>query len=237
MNAVLSSIIKTLFCCGTARTTTMTSSHRLSALTAITLGAALSMTAGLAVAGDVTSRPNRSVNALQPKPLTRGLSMGPQADPAVKAKEIGFHRHASAIARPDRCRSASARKSRRWPRASRRSISRSSSTIIPPRIPASSVPAVQELGQALSNANLQGLDLCRRRPHRCDRQRCLQPGSLRAPRRYHQALPHREVRHQRRRESSSATARASRRIRMRADETTINRRVQVVNMDTKTASK
>ena len=30
------------------------------------------------------------VNALQPKPLTRGLSVGPQVDPAVKAKEVSF---------------------------------------------------------------------------------------------------------------------------------------------------
>ena len=35
-------------------------------------------------------RPIKSFNALQPKPLTRGLTIGPQADPAVKAKEIGF---------------------------------------------------------------------------------------------------------------------------------------------------
>src|ERR1700730_13533648 len=68
----------------------MTSFHRLSALKAITLGAALSMTAGLAIAGDNNVSADQILNALQPKPLTRGLSAGPQVDPAVKAKEISF---------------------------------------------------------------------------------------------------------------------------------------------------
>src|SRR6202034_4247180 len=69
--------------------TTMTSLLRLSGLTAITLTAALSMTAGLAIAGDNVSA-DQIINALQPKPVTRGLSAGPQVDPSVKAKEIGF---------------------------------------------------------------------------------------------------------------------------------------------------
>jgi hypothetical protein len=68
----------------------MTSFHRLSATAAITLGAALSMTAGLAFAGDNNISADQILNALQPKPLTRSLSVGPQADPAVKAREIGF---------------------------------------------------------------------------------------------------------------------------------------------------
>ena len=43
------------------------------------------MTAGLAIAGDNVSA-DQILNALQPKkPLTRGLSAGPQADPAVSA--------------------------------------------------------------------------------------------------------------------------------------------------------
>ena len=68
----------------------MTSFHRLTALKAITLGAALSMTAGLALAGDNSVSTDQILNALQPKPMTRGLSAGPQIDPSVKAKEIGF---------------------------------------------------------------------------------------------------------------------------------------------------
>ena len=72
-------IIKTLI--GVNREdTTMTSFHRLSVLKAITLSAALSMTAGLALAGDNNVSANQIINALQPKPLTRGLSVGPQAD-------------------------------------------------------------------------------------------------------------------------------------------------------------
>jgi outer membrane protein OmpA-like peptidoglycan-associated protein len=68
----------------------MTSYLRLTALKAITLSAALSMTAGLALAGDNTVSTDQIVNALKPKPLTRGLSVGPQVDPAAKAKEAGF---------------------------------------------------------------------------------------------------------------------------------------------------
>src|SRR5476651_757366 len=68
----------------------MTSFNRFSALQAITLGAALSMTAGLATAGDNTVSADQILNALQPKPLMRGLSAGSQADPAVKAREIYF---------------------------------------------------------------------------------------------------------------------------------------------------
>ena len=72
----------------------MTSLLRLSGLTAITLTAALSMTAGLAIAGDNNVSADQIVNALQPskilKPVTRGLSAGPQVDPAVKDKEISF---------------------------------------------------------------------------------------------------------------------------------------------------
>ena len=68
----------------------MTSFYRLSALSAITLSAALSMTAGLAIAGEKVSA-DQILNALQPKkPLTRGLSAGPQTDPAVSAKQIQF---------------------------------------------------------------------------------------------------------------------------------------------------
>ena len=68
----------------------MTNFKKLSGLTAITFGAALSMTAGLAFAGDKVSA-DQILNALQPKkPLTRGMTTGPQADPAVEAKETGF---------------------------------------------------------------------------------------------------------------------------------------------------
>ena len=68
----------------------MTSFHGLSGIKAIvTIGAALSMTAGLALAGDNVSS-DQILQALKPTPVTRGLSSGPKVDPAVKAREIGF---------------------------------------------------------------------------------------------------------------------------------------------------
>ena len=70
----------------------MISFHRLSALKAIALGAALSMTAGLALAADNNVSADQIVTALRAKPLTRGLSTGPQSDAAAVARvrEIGF---------------------------------------------------------------------------------------------------------------------------------------------------
>jgi outer membrane protein OmpA-like peptidoglycan-associated protein len=133
----------------------MTNLHRLSALKVITLGAALSMTAGLALAGDNNVSADQIVNALQPKPLTRGLSIGPQADPAVKAKEIGF------------VQTLRNRKTRSLSMGEREEIAEISSTkpnidldiqfdYNSANISASSMPSVQSLGKALSNANLRG---------------------------------------------------------------------------------
>jgi outer membrane protein OmpA-like peptidoglycan-associated protein len=69
----------------------MTSVHRLFGIKAIvTIGVTLSMTAGLALAGDSNVSSDQILTALQPKPLTRGLSAGPHVDPAVKAKENHF---------------------------------------------------------------------------------------------------------------------------------------------------
>lgn len=133
----------------------MTSFLRLSGLKAITLSAALSMTAGLAIAGDNNVSADQILNALQPKPLTRGLSAGPQADPAVKAKEIGF------------VETLRNRKTRSLSLGEREEIAEIAST--KPKIDldiqfdynsadirASSMPAVQELGKALSSASLKG---------------------------------------------------------------------------------
>ena len=133
----------------------MTSLPRFSVLKALTLGAALSMTAGLAIAAENTVSADQILNALQPKPLTRGLSVGPQADPAVKAKEMGF----IATLRD--------RKSRSLSLGEREEIAEIAST--KPKIDldiqfdynsadirTSSMPAVQELGKALSDASLKG---------------------------------------------------------------------------------
>jgi outer membrane protein OmpA-like peptidoglycan-associated protein len=130
----------------------MTRFHGLSVLT---IGAALSMTAGLALAGDNTVSANQIVNALKPKPLTRGLSVGPQEDPAVQARETSF---------VDKLRN---RKSRSLSLGEREEIAEIAST--KPKIDLEihfdynsadiskdSVSSVQELGKALSNASLKG---------------------------------------------------------------------------------
>ena len=133
----------------------MTSFHRLNALKAITLGAALSMTAGLAFAGDNTISSAQILNALQPKPLTRGLSVGPQIDPSVTAKQTGF------------VQTVRNRTTRSLSMGEREEIAEIASTkpnidldiqfdYNSADISASSLPAVQSLGQALSNANLKG---------------------------------------------------------------------------------
>jgi len=133
----------------------MTSSHRLSRLKAITLGAALSMTAGLAMAGDGSVSADQIMNALRPKPQTRGLSAGSNADPAIAAKDIGF------------VQTLRNRKTRSLSLGEREQIAEIAST--KPKIDLeiqfdynsadirkSSVPEVQELGKALSDANLKG---------------------------------------------------------------------------------
>jgi outer membrane protein OmpA-like peptidoglycan-associated protein len=133
----------------------MTSFHRLTALKAITLGAALSMTAGLALAADNNISTDQILNALQPKPLTRGLSAGPQIDPSVKAKEISF------------VQTLRNRKTRSLSTGERQEIAEIASTkpnidldiqfdYNSADISASSLPSVQSLGKALSNANLKG---------------------------------------------------------------------------------
>jgi outer membrane protein OmpA-like peptidoglycan-associated protein len=132
----------------------MTSFHRLTALKAITLSAALSMTAGLAFAGDNISA-DQILNALQPKPLTRGLSAGPQANPADKAKEISF------------VQTLRNRKTRSLSLGEREEIAEIASTkpkidldiqfdYNSAEISSTSLGSVQELGKALSDARLKG---------------------------------------------------------------------------------
>jgi outer membrane protein OmpA-like peptidoglycan-associated protein len=133
----------------------MTSLLRLSGLKAIMLGAALSMTAGLALAGDNNVSADQIRNALQPKPLTRGLSIGPQADPSVKAKEISF------------VQTLRNRKTRSLSMGEREEIAEIASSrpnidldiqfdYNSADISTTSLPSVQALGKALSDANLRG---------------------------------------------------------------------------------
>jgi outer membrane protein OmpA-like peptidoglycan-associated protein len=132
----------------------MTSLLRFSGLKAMALGVALSMTAALAIAGDNVSA-DQILHALQPKPLTRGLSAGPQADPAVKAREVQF---------VDTLRN---RNTRSLSLGEREQIAEIAAT--KPKIDLdiqfdynsadirqSSMPSVQALGKALSDASLKG---------------------------------------------------------------------------------
>jgi outer membrane protein OmpA-like peptidoglycan-associated protein len=133
----------------------MTSISRLSGITAIALGAALSMTAGLALAGEVVSADQIS-KALQPKPLTRGLSAGQQQiDTATQAKETRF---------VDGLRN---RKTRSLSLSEREEIAQIASSkpkidleirfdYNSAEISKDSTQAVQELGKALSQASLKG---------------------------------------------------------------------------------
>jgi outer membrane protein OmpA-like peptidoglycan-associated protein len=133
----------------------MTSLLRLSGLTAITLTAALSMTAGFAIAGDNNVSADQIVNALQPKRVTRGLSAGPQADPAVKDKEASF------------IQTLRNRKTRSLSLGEREEVAQIASTkpnidldiqfdYNSDQIRKASMPAAEELGKALSNASLKG---------------------------------------------------------------------------------
>jgi outer membrane protein OmpA-like peptidoglycan-associated protein len=135
----------------------MTSFHRLSALKAIALGAALSMTAGLAFAADSNVSADQIVTALRAKPLTRGLSTGPQSDTAATARirEIGF------------VQTLRNRKTRSLSMGEREEIAEIASTkpkidldiqfdYNSAEISKTSMPSVQELGKALSNPDLKG---------------------------------------------------------------------------------
>ncbi len=126
---------------------------RFNGLSIATIGAALSMTAGLAFAGDTVSA-DKILGALKPKPLTRGLSVAP-VDTAEQAKVSSF---------VDTLRN---RKTRSISLGERQEIAEIAAT--KPKIDLEirfdynsadiskeSVSAVQELGNALSNADLKG---------------------------------------------------------------------------------
>ena len=126
-------------------------------LSIMTISAALSMTAGLAVAGDTVSA-DKILDALKPKPgVTRGLSTGPQqpADAAVQAKETTF------------VNTLRNRKTRSLSLGERQEIAELAAS--KPKIDLEihfdynsadiskgSVGAVQELGKALSDSSLKG---------------------------------------------------------------------------------
>jgi outer membrane protein OmpA-like peptidoglycan-associated protein len=125
---------------------------RFHGLSIVAFGAALSMTAGLAFAGDTVSA-DQILNALKPKPVTRGLSTGPQVDTAAQAKEASF---------VDTLRN---RKTRSLSLGEREEIAELAATkpnidleirfdYNSADISRNAMPAVQELGKALSDASL-----------------------------------------------------------------------------------
>jgi outer membrane protein OmpA-like peptidoglycan-associated protein len=134
----------------------MTNFLRFSGIKAITVCAALSMTAGLALAADNTVSADQIINQLRPMPLTRGLSISaPQIDPAVRAKEISF------------VQTVRNRKTRSLSLGEREEIAQIASSkpnidleihfdYNSAEISKTSTRAVQELGKALSNPSLKG---------------------------------------------------------------------------------
>jgi outer membrane protein OmpA-like peptidoglycan-associated protein len=134
----------------------MTSISRLSGITAIALGAALSMTAGLALAGDNVISADQIAKALQPKPLTRGLSAGgQQVDTAAQAKETKFVN--SLRNRPTRSLSLGEREEVAQLAANKPKIDLEIHfDYNSADISKGSTQAVQELGKALSDASLKG---------------------------------------------------------------------------------
>jgi outer membrane protein OmpA-like peptidoglycan-associated protein len=124
-------------------------------LSIVTMGVALSVGAGTAVAGDVTE--DQIVRALVPaKPvLTRGLSAGPQADPAVTAAEGRFvqtirNRTTRSLSVTEREEIASIAKDK--PNIDLEITFDYNSA----DISAKSLPSVQALGKALTNPDLKG---------------------------------------------------------------------------------
>ncbi|MFB9264107.1 OmpA family protein [Bradyrhizobium erythrophlei] len=120
----------------------------------LTIGAALSMTAGLALAGETTVSADQILNALKPR-VTRSMSGGAQADPAASAKETTV------------LNSVRNRQARSLSRIEREEIAEIAATkpkidleihfdYNSAEIAKGSTQAVQELGKALSDASLKG---------------------------------------------------------------------------------
>jgi len=134
----------------------MTKFNKLSGIKAIiTIAATLAMTSGLALAAGNNVSADEILTALKPKPLTRGLSMAPQVDPTVKAQQIHF---------VDTLRN---RKTRSLSSVEREEISEIASNkpnidleiqfdYNSAAISTTSMPSVQALGEALSNPDLKG---------------------------------------------------------------------------------
>jgi outer membrane protein OmpA-like peptidoglycan-associated protein len=131
---------------------------KLAALLSIaTVGAALSISVGTAIAGDANVTEDQILQALAPpkKPLTRGLSAGPQADPAKVAAEGAF---------VQKLRNRATRSLSSGEREEIATIAKEKPNIDleinfdynSADISNKSMPSVQALGKALTNPDLKG---------------------------------------------------------------------------------
>jgi outer membrane protein OmpA-like peptidoglycan-associated protein len=126
-------------------------------LTVATIGAALCFGIGAARAGDNNVTEDQIVRALAPakKPLTRGLSVGPQTDPAATAEQTKFvqtirGRTTRSLSNTEREEIASMAKDK--PNIDLEITFDYNSA----DISAKSLPSVQALGRALTSADLKG---------------------------------------------------------------------------------
>jgi outer membrane protein OmpA-like peptidoglycan-associated protein len=132
----------------------MTRFDRSFGLKAMTLAAVLSMTAGLALAGDNTISASQILNALKPK-VSRGLVPVTVADPAQQAKDEAFLD--SVRNRPPRSLSMSEREQIAVLAATKPNIDLEIQfDYNSAAIAKTSVNSVQALGQALSDPALKG---------------------------------------------------------------------------------
>ncbi len=127
-------------------------------LSVAVIGAALCFGIGAAFAGDANVTEDEIVRALAPaakKPLTRGLSVGPQTEPAVTAEETKF---------VQKIRGRSTRSLSNTEREEIATIAKDKPNIDleitfdynSADISAKSLPSVQALGSALTSADLKG---------------------------------------------------------------------------------
>ncbi|MBU6456138.1 MAG: OmpA family protein [Bradyrhizobium sp.] len=124
-------------------------------LSIATVAVALSVSARTAVAGDNNPTADQILKALAPKPLTRGLSAGPQVDPAKVAAESAFVK---------KIRNRATRSLSRNEREEIATMAQDKPNIDleinfdydSADINARSMPSVQALGKALTNPDLKG---------------------------------------------------------------------------------
>jgi len=128
----------------------MTSSVRFFGIQAILVSAALSMTASLAVAGDVTLNKNMIIEKLKGEPVTRSLSADPKRQEETTFINSLRNRTTRSLSMDERNQLESLTLSKPQIDMEIKFDYNSAS------ISHSSMPAVQQLGEALSDPKLQG---------------------------------------------------------------------------------